>query len=248
MISEFIVRAARDGINTLLHHACLCKRRLDLGVHGLRICLDDDFAVSAKLCFFRPLKVAKCLSCPLPHGATLFFFRFRLEKEGETLCFFLFLQGAQVCPPILVCLSRLLLQGETLCLFRPLKVAKCAKLSFSSLLVARGSMRSGGASAFDRKRSARRARKRSLSPHRAPSAASAFSDDAAGSSGLFEPAEEDAFLPMQKSSAQTAPAAPVCVFITVTKLFAGGGGGEWTTCDMIDDEPRPVWMSPLVTH
>ncbi len=42
-----------------------------------------------------------------------------------------------------------------------------------------------------------------------------------------------------------------CVFITagpITKLFAGGGGGEWTTCAMIDDEPRPVWMSPLVTH
>ncbi len=45
--------------------------------------------------------------------------------------------------------------------------------------------------------------------------------------------------------------AHVCVFITagpITKLFAGGGGGEWTTCAMIDDEPRPVWMSPLVTH
>jgi hypothetical protein len=43
----------------------------------------------------------------------------------------------------------------------------------------------------------------------------------------------------------------VCVFITagpITKLFAGGGGGEWTTCAMIDDEPKPVWMSPLVTH
>ena len=42
-----------------------------------------------------------------------------------------------------------------------------------------------------------------------------------------------------------------CVFITagpITKLFAGGGGGEWTTCAMIDDEPRPVWMSPLITH
>ena len=42
----------------------------------------------------------------------------------------------------------------------------------------------------------------------------------------------------------------VCVFITagpITKLFAGGGGGEWTTCAMIDDEPRPVWMSPLIT-
>ncbi len=43
----------------------------------------------------------------------------------------------------------------------------------------------------------------------------------------------------------------VCVFITagpITKLFAGGGGGEWTTCAMIDDEPKPVWMSALVTH
>ena len=30
------------------------------------------------------------------------------------------------------------------------------------------------------------------------------------------------------------------VFITarpMTKLFAGGGGGEWRTCAMIDDEP-----------
>ena len=38
----------------------------------------------------------------------------------------------------------------------------------------------------------------------------------------------------------------VCVFITagpITKLFAGGGGGEWRTCAMRDDEPRPVWMS-----
>jgi len=32
------------------------------------------------------------------------------------------------------------------------------------------------------------------------------------------------------------------------ELFAGGGGGEWRTCAMIDDEPRPVWMSPLITH
>jgi len=40
----------------------------------------------------------------------------------------------------------------------------------------------------------------------------------------------------------------LCVFITagpITKLFAGGGGGEWTTCAMIDDEPRPVWMGPV---
>ncbi len=34
----------------------------------------------------------------------------------------------------------------------------------------------------------------------------------------------------------------------ITKLFAGGGGGEWRTCAMRDDEPRPVWMSPLITH
>ena len=43
----------------------------------------------------------------------------------------------------------------------------------------------------------------------------------------------------------------LCVFITagpITKLFAGGEGGEWRTCAMIDDEPRPVWMSAhLVT-
>ena len=43
----------------------------------------------------------------------------------------------------------------------------------------------------------------------------------------------------------------VCVFITagpMIKLFAGGGGGEWRTCAMRDDKPRPVWMSPLITH
>ena len=34
----------------------------------------------------------------------------------------------------------------------------------------------------------------------------------------------------------------------VTKLFAWGGGGELTTCAMIDDEPRHVWMSPLITR
>ena len=42
----------------------------------------------------------------------------------------------------------------------------------------------------------------------------------------------------------------VC-FITagpITKLFAWGGGGEWRTCAMRDDEPRPVWMSLLITH
>ncbi len=42
----------------------------------------------------------------------------------------------------------------------------------------------------------------------------------------------------------------VCLLLQdpITKLFAGGGGGEWRTCAMIYDEPRPVWMSPLITH
>ncbi len=44
----------------------------------------------------------------------------------------------------------------------------------------------------------------------------------------------------------------MCVcFITagpITKLFVWGGGGEWRTCAMRDDEPRPVWMSLLITH
>ncbi len=37
----------------------------------------------------------------------------------------------------------------------------------------------------------------------------------------------------------------VCVF-----LLLQDGGGEWRTRAMIDDEPRPVWMSPLtgITH
>ena len=32
----------------------------------------------------------------------------------------------------------------------------------------------------------------------------------------------------------------------ITKLFTGGG--EWRTCAMRDDEPRPVWMSLLAHH
>ena len=42
----------------------------------------------------------------------------------------------------------------------------------------------------------------------------------------------------------------VCVFITagpMIKLFAGGGGGEWRTCAMREDEPRPVWMGLLAS-
>ena len=39
----------------------------------------------------------------------------------------------------------------------------------------------------------------------------------------------------------------VCVFITAVR---GGGGGEWRTCAMRDDEPRPVprWMSSKVVN
>jgi hypothetical protein len=43
----------------------------------------------------------------------------------------------------------------------------------------------------------------------------------------------------------------VCVFYycrTYYKAVRVGGGGEWRTCDMRDDEPRPVWMSLLITH
>ncbi len=46
----------------------------------------------------------------------------------------------------------------------------------------------------------------------------------------------------------------MCVFYvfyycrTYYKVFARGGGGEWRTCAMRDDEPRPVWMSLLITH
>jgi hypothetical protein len=47
----------------------------------------------------------------------------------------------------------------------------------------------------------------------------------------------------------------VC-FITVCVLLlqdllqscSRGGGGEWRTCAMRDDEPRPVWMSLPITH
>ena len=42
----------------------------------------------------------------------------------------------------------------------------------------------------------------------------------------------------------------VCVYYcrTYDKVVRGGGGGEWTTCAMIDDEPRPVWTSLPITH
>jgi hypothetical protein len=42
-----------------------------------------------------------------------------------------------------------------------------------------------------------------------------------------------------------------CVFYycrTYYKAVRVGGGGEWRTCAMRDDEPRPVWMSLLITH
>ena len=43
----------------------------------------------------------------------------------------------------------------------------------------------------------------------------------------------------------------VCVFYycrTYYKAVRVGGGGEWRTCAMRDDEPRPVWMSLPITH
>ncbi len=42
----------------------------------------------------------------------------------------------------------------------------------------------------------------------------------------------------------------VCVFYycrTYYKAVRVGGGGEWRTCAMRDDEPRPVWMSLPIT-
>jgi hypothetical protein len=45
--------------------------------------------------------------------------------------------------------------------------------------------------------------------------------------------------------------ARVCVFYycrTYYKAVRVGGGGEWRTCAMRDDEPRPVWMSLPITH
>jgi len=42
----------------------------------------------------------------------------------------------------------------------------------------------------------------------------------------------------------------MCVYYcrTYYKAVRVGGGGEWRTCAMRDDEPRPVWMSLLITH
>ena len=47
------------------------------------------------------------------------------------------------------------------------------------------------------------------------------------------------------------PLCGVCVFYycrTYYKAVRVGGGGEWRTCAIRDDEPRPVWMSLLITH
>jgi hypothetical protein len=51
------------------------------------------------------------------------------------------------------------------------------------------------------------------------------------------------------------PVAAICVAMCVRfyycrtyyKSVRVGGGGEWRTCAMRDDEPRPVWMSLLIT-
>ena len=42
----------------------------------------------------------------------------------------------------------------------------------------------------------------------------------------------------------------VCVLLLQDLLqsCSRGGGGEWRTCAMRDDEPRPVWMSLPITH
>jgi hypothetical protein len=47
------------------------------------------------------------------------------------------------------------------------------------------------------------------------------------------------------------PSLHLCVFYfcrTYYKAVRVGGGGEWRTCAMRDDEPRPVWMSLPITH
>ena len=36
--------------------------------------------------------------------------------------------------------------------------------------------------------------------------------------------------------------------MTYYKAVRVGGGGEWRTCAMRDDEPRPVWMSLPITR
>ena len=42
----------------------------------------------------------------------------------------------------------------------------------------------------------------------------------------------------------------VCVFYYCRTYYTDVrvGGGEWRTCAMRDDGPRPVWMSLLITH
>ena len=35
---------------------------------------------------------------------------------------------------------------------------------------------------------------------------------------------------------------------TYYKAVRVGGGGEWRTCAVRDDEPRPVWMRLPITH
>jgi hypothetical protein len=42
----------------------------------------------------------------------------------------------------------------------------------------------------------------------------------------------------------------VCVLLLQDLLqsCSRGGGGEWRTCAVRDDEPRPVWMRLPITH
>ena len=43
--------------------------------------------------------------------------------------------------------------------------------------------------------------------------------------------------------------ASVCLLLQdLLQSCSPGGVEEWRTCAMRDDEPRPVWMSLLITH
>ncbi len=56
---------------------------------------------------------------------------------------------------------------------------------------------------------------------------------------------------VQQNGAISPKTKNVCVFYycrTYYKAVRVGGGGEWRTCAMRDDEPRPVWMSLPITH
>ena len=67
------------------------------------------------------------------------------------------------------------------------------------------------------------------------------------------PANNPGGIKFKDTNNSSAHRTDVAVFVfyycrTYYKAVRVGGGGEWRTCAMRDDEPRPVWMSLPITH